>query len=221
MHHNYEDIDKTAYQTLVEAGVLQTIPIKGTSEDYPSSKIALYGFPYGSDLTAKVNKSNKLRIAVVHAYVWQQGCEHPNVSPDQHVDVYAEKLRGFDVVIMGDNHHPFEKAYEEGLIIFNCGGFMRTRTDERTHRPRIGLIHEDSYITSHYLDTSADVFTEIPEELVTALGGGAGFDEFVETLTELGGHAFDFKQTCLRYLDAHKVNPAVREVIIRCMEGGD
>ena len=210
-NHRLEDIKKSAFWTLVEAGKIQystepmTIP----------GKVALiiHPFPFGVSVQSLSNPHDLgLEIALVHDYVYSpsKGESYPNVAPSCRSDKFIENCQGYDLVITGDNHIPFE--YEN---LFNCGAFIRRRADERKHRPSVGIIHADGHVHRYFLDISKDQFNEDEEE--KDLFEGLDISEFLKEMDHLVDKGLDFFDAANRL--AQGLRPAVKEIILKAIEG--
>src|SRR5690554_6947876 len=159
--HNYEDIDKSAFGTLVRAGKLHLLtPGKATHIGDPELGrcFIAVGFPWGAPIQSHERKrhlESYLHIAVVHAYIWTKGTGFPGAPEEKSLAGYAEALDGYDVALFGDNHKPF-LARSGKCRVFNHGGFMCRKSDEMNHQPAIGLLRACGEIDLHDLDVSAD-----------------------------------------------------------------
>ena len=210
-NHRLEDIKKSAFWTLVEIGKIRystepmTIP-----EKVP---LIIHPFPFGVPVRPLSNPHDLgLEIALVHDYVYSpsKGEAYPNVASSCRVDKFIKNCQGYDLVVTGDNHTPFE--YEN---LFNCGTFMRRRADERNHKPSVGLIHADGHVHRYFLDISKDQFNEDEEEKI--LFDGLNISEFLKEMDHLVDNGLDFFDAANRL--AQELRPAVKEVILKAIEG--
>lgn len=166
--HNYQDIKKSAYWTLVEAGkVIDLKPYKPISVWPTGAKqpISVVGFPWGAQLKPFVSverngqpltKAAK-KLAVVHSYCWIDGNSYPGAPENKTAKEQMRQLAGFDVAVFGDNHKGFLVGTGDATA-FNCGGFMRRKFDELDYKPQVGFMLETGQVVPHYLDTSKDEF---------------------------------------------------------------
>lgn len=161
-YHNLADHQRTGYGTLSIADHLCHLgsgPLTVNTQE-SGIPLRLYGFPWNCGLRpCPDDKDDVLRVAVVHKYVWD-GPEsaYPGAPEDGQIDVLhaSGKTAGYDVIVFGDNHKPFERVID-GQVYFNCGSVMRRKADEFDHKPRVGLLMNDGRVLSHYLDTTQDV----------------------------------------------------------------
>jgi hypothetical protein len=102
--HSYADIRKSAYWTLVEAGVITDIP-GGGFLDVPEHRLRLFGFPWGFPVTpCEDRREGWFHLAVVHAYCWSATTGYPGAAPEHHARHHFKSLEGYDGGVYGDNH---------------------------------------------------------------------------------------------------------------------
>ncbi len=213
--HNYADIHKSAYWTLVEAGKITDLP-SGKKRMVDKPLLAVTAFPCGTPLiNDKASPDVKVSIAIVHAYVWKDGHTHPGAPLEQHVKHYKKLLDGYDVVFFGDNHSGFIHK-EDGLTIVNCGGFMRTRADEVDYEPKVWLLYPDGKVIPHKLDVSKDKFGDLPNLL--KMSTTLDINDFLETLEDLQDISLDYRETCLHYIKKNKVSNDIKKILLSSME---
>lgn len=237
--HSMEDLQHSAYWTMVEAGLFHNVPPGGFNFSNESGPIFdVYGFGWGEPVTPPPTiADNRLQIAMVHSYVWMDTA-HPDAPSTKHVGASAhakldvKKYAGYDAVIIGDNHRPWsacdtrEVPSKDGKwreyvpaspYVFNCGGFMRRRSDDM-HQPRIGLLHRDGTIESVPLETSQDVFHPMEIDLPDATPDG--IITFIEELSELDPTDLDFHEELRRAMRREALTPEIERVLAEAMEHG-
>jgi predicted phosphodiesterase len=214
--HVLEDVKKSSYWTLVEANVIRDI----SKELCRSDDVVIRGFPFGEQVywQETVSYLDHIRIALVHSYVWIEGCSYETASRQDHLVGWKRRLGGYGIAIFGDNHLPFD-AKSGDCQVYNCGCLIRRRSDERSLRPAVGLIHDDGTITRHYLDVQDDkwIDTEPEQKIVT---GSPNMDEFVDELKQLQVDRLDFADAVMRYTGNpdNKVEDGTRQVLIEALE---
>lgn len=204
INHRYEDIHKTAYWTLVGAKTIEDIPY-----DHPVELIAgggmpvfLHGFPWGYPPRPLMQKNTlAMDVAVVHDYLWTSTSGYTDAPEDKRLKNRWSQFEGYDVVVVGDNHVPFTVRRDHHTV-YNCGGFMRRRHDERDHRPSIGIVMSDNTVVRHYLDVSKDRFADVGD-VAEKTTTKADRKDFVAELMELGDKAMDFSVMVRRYVDKY------------------
>lgn len=212
-YHRYEDVRKSAYWTLVEAGRVADLDPRMPAV-VGEKKLVLHGFPYG--VPVKPIGENRAggwtHVAVVHAYCWIAGADHPGADPGKRAKRYLPKLEGYDHAFFGDNHVPFHHKK-----IVNCGGFLRRRADEKTHRPRVWLL-TGAGVQEHLLDCRKDVFTD-PDDVIEAAAKTLDLSRVMEELKALGDVGLNFVELLTRYAERDENRKAVREFIFSVLEG--
>ena len=224
-HHNLEDVRKSAYWTLVEAGVIEDL-VLGEVVDVECDMdrgggLGLYGYPWGVDLVSVREEEIGLQVAVVHKFVWQKGCGYPGAPEEAKVGQMGGVLRGYDVAVFGDNHHAFSSRLD-CCIVWNCGCLIRRKQDERKLRPAVGLLYGDGRVERHLLDTSDDKWIDPVDDGAVADGlEGAGLGEFLEELQGLEADSLDFRDAVRRYVVDHRdvMEEAVGRVLLDVIGG--
>jgi hypothetical protein len=219
-HHRLDGIDKSAFWTLKEAGLLTYLSPGSPLELSANSGgvVRLHGFPWGVPVKPLLKPHDLLlEVAVIHSFVWTKTTGYAGAPDDKRVKKYLPKLKGYDVAIFGDNHIPFTFPPERkgGTLIYNCGGFLRRKIDEITHKPSVGIIHSDGTVKRHYLDCSRDKF--LSQEDLGKVAGSIGFESVIEALSELGDGAIDFREAIMRVLRREKVSREVKDLVTKLM----
>jgi hypothetical protein len=226
-YHDYKQIKKSAYWTLVQAGVLTHIRTNvpellkynnRLKRHVPS--VYAHGFAWGKKI-ASVEEQNlyTIRVAVIHKYTWTGGHSHPGALPEDHVEALDKKLHGFTCAVVGDNHSGFLYGNSKtGRQILNCGTVMRRRSDEQTYRPHVGLIHENGRIGLHYLDVESEKWQDTAGEVKKLQEMGVDIEGFVETLSLIEDTAVDFAAAVAEYVQRAKVHPYVMKIVTAAME---
>lgn len=211
-HHNYENIRKTAYWTLVEAGKVTDLR-HGSTLGMGVQDLVLHAFPWNHEIRPReVPSSLCLHIAVIHCYIWKKGFGYPGAPKDKRVGSLLPRLKGYDVAVFGDNHLGFQ--YKN---IFNCGGLMRRKSDEINYAPGVGLLYSDGTVKRHYLDTSGDKFID-PSILKKVGKDGVDMEDFIEELKSLGDQAINFHSAIREFIDKHEISEEVANIVIESME---
>ena len=209
--HRLEDLKKSGYWTLVEAGTLTNLEY---GNPVAVGNVRLHGFPWGTKITPwPDNHGLALEIAVVHKYIWTRGKSYPNAPKEARAGKLQDQLVGYDIAVVGDNHSPFELAHTELCSVINCGSFLRRKRDEIPHRPSIVVIYADGTCGRHYLDTSKDQFNDVEEK-----GSDGRQREFAISLADLGGLMIDFADVLRRSMEGEREE--VRKIVRELLEEG-
>lgn len=216
--HNYTDVGKSAFWTLVEAGIVK--PIKYNVPELVDS-LALYGFPWLHEITPCKQKpmTLALHVAVAHKYVWTRECRFRGAPNDQRLSNYRKSLGGYDVALFGDNHIPFiVPPHDDKIGVINCGSLMTRTATELTHKRMVGLIHRDGRITPYFLDSSKDVYMDLTKACEYS-DQTLEMTAFLEQLSTMGEATVDFGDAVNRFLSNSKVGRSIKKIILEALEG--
>lgn len=219
-HHQLGDLKSTAYQTLVNSDVIIHLAAKGYVTD---TNVNLFPFSWGSEVQpldrSLPNVPGTLNLAVAHSYIWRAKDGYEGVPQEFHLKSYADKLKGYDAAVFGDNHISWLSRVAN-CEVYNSGTLLRRKANERSYKPTVGLLHEDGSIIRHFLDTSQDRWVnedEIPKVLMSEVD--PNFDEFLAELEGLEHEALDFTGAIRRAIDNDKhVDPEVKQLLLRAIE---
>jgi len=219
-NHNYGEIERSAYWTLVKAGKIRNIPfdMRIHIEDSKKGSIAITGFPFGSkliSLPSYAKKDKTLQIALIHEYKWIKGKSYPN-APIESKLTSSILQYGYDVIVYGDNHNGWLFANMEGTTIFNCGCLMRRKSDEKHYKPQVGLLLESGRVQSHFLDISKDKYLDSIDD--SAAIEELDIEEFLEELKKLGDTSLEFTAAIKRFFQKHKTHPTVQKILLKAGE---
>ncbi len=215
-YHNLDDIEKSAYWTLVRAGKIRNLEFG----DYSTSvgPLCLHGFPWGVPVVPNEIPPVEfvLHVAIVHAYVWMEGHSFKDAPEEGFYKKWMKKFKGYDAVVIGDNHSGWWSPDTTPPII-NPGTFMRRRTDERDYQPRVGKLLRDGSIKRKKLDCSLDTFIDLEEDLKAS---GVEKDIVRDLLLELQQvqeTVYDFADFVKEFIKKTKINKRVEGILLRCL----
>jgi hypothetical protein len=196
--HSMDEINKSAYGTLIEARKIVPLPSDKTPfhVDNVSGYFGVYAFPFGSKVHPKPDtplRTFETTLAIIHAFIWKPGFgDYKNVSDKFGLRSWRKKLKGYDLAVFGDNHVGFQSSIEKGgpKNLFNGGTFFRRKITEQDYSPRIGLIWKDGtkIIPYKLRSCSNDKFGKVGKTQKVA----ENFDELLEELEYLGHDNVDF-----------------------------
>lgn len=212
-NHRHEEYHRSAYCTLVEAGVIKDLT---EPTDVPGQYLRLHPFPWGKEvapLGVNDRLASRLNLAVVHRYIWKEGCGYVGAPEESRASKFRDALSGYNASVWGDNHKGFVVGKPGQHMLINCGTFFRRHSDEIDYKPMIGLLYDDGSIVPHYLDISQDVHLDneqkkIKKDKVDVSSVLAGFKG-------LGKDSLDFRQAIRYRLEELKPDESVSEMVLK------
>lgn len=246
-HHRYDDIERSAYWTLVAAGKINTLE---PGAPWHLGRMSIWGFPWGSEPQLPPIRTEKpddwIWLAVAHRYLWKDGHTYPDAPQECSVENTGPLLwsaNGYDAAVFGDNHSAFLTDWSptecplcngsgmpagtserscpcsKPVHILNHGAFIRRRTDERHLIPAAGILWSDGTITTVPLDTFGDKWAAVPVPDAMERAG-ADVAELTRLLETAADAPVSFRETALRYLETHNPPPAVAAMVRTWLEVG-
>jgi hypothetical protein len=212
-NHRLDQVHRSGYGVLVEAGKIRCIAGKVTGN--LGNGFVAHGFGWGQDIQPYLKKDTLHHLAVVHQYIWTVGNSYVGAPMESHLSSLMKKLKGYQVATFGDNHQKFLKKLKTGTTVFNCGGFIRRKSDEMDYHPAVGILMDDGSIREHLLDTSADKFhenTRAKEDVPVNM------KEFIDGLEALGEHGLNFREAVENYLHDQKINEQTKRIILQALD---
>lgn len=212
-HHSLEDIRRSAFWTLVE---METISYQKADGFCVIPTMRIFPFPWGKELTSQdEGDEGIIKVALCHRYVWCRGSGYPGASKEGLVGNLG--VRGYDVMVFGDNHQTFETVISptNRTLVVNPGCLIRRKQDERQDKPSVYCLLDDATVERIQLDTSQDRWTD-PDE--SASEPWEGMQDFVDELRNLDADSLDFEQAINLYCTSHNVNGRVQRFILESME---
>ena len=213
--HSIDLIHRSAFWTLAKHGVVNfrhQVGLHGDREhSEPDVLLLLYAFGEKVDPARNISfpdAGNRL-VCVTHQYLWCDGAGYPGAPDAAKVGSKQKQFKGYRLVVSGDNHIPFE--INGSPPIFNCGGFMRRKSDEQNLKPSIGILFDDLHVERHYLDISQDVFQSFGAS--TRSVGADVLRSFIDELGQLNINQLDFEKAIEVVLQQGDWSPEVKSVL--------
>jgi hypothetical protein len=221
-YHDRTQMNKSAYYTLAQAGVIKAVPEGGGTRPVVPGRtesVNVYGFDYGEEITP-ASSGDGLQVAVVHRYIWTKETGHPGAKDEDKAYPISQELeaKGYHVGIFGDNHKPFDLR-RKGCHVVNCGAFIRRKSDEYDYVASVVLLQADGTVLRHDLDTSQELWTESPQVKTQERDHSAAID-FVESLRTDASSSVSFREAMTRYMEANDLDEGTKTVLHRIMEHG-
>lgn len=211
-HHRIEMVHKSAYGTLVAAGIVTSL-IEEVCDI--GEHLRVFPYPWGMEhRPICAVEPGRTELVLVHAFCYpSQEYAYTGAPKEQHVNGYKELLAGHDAALFGDNHMGFV-AKVAGCNVLNPGGLMIRKSSERARVPLVGVLYEGGAIEVFPLETRDDVYLD-DDELAekTAL---LAFDatHWIEELEGLDPEDLDFVG-CLQQSLSRNDLPTGAKAVIR------
>jgi len=218
-NHAYDQLDRSAYWTLVEAGFINHLSPGIVHE---INEIMIHPFPWGHKVIPcrkKNTTSLVINVALIHSYIWTMKTGHVKADKKSKVSKWYESLKGYDVAVFGDNHKGFVLPNEEKTTIVNCGGFIRQHSDQTTYKPFVTLLYANGEVKKKYLDYALDEFSNLSTE-IGQMEKNLGLDltGFIEELATKQNEGIKFKSIILKYAEENKLGKEVINFIQQALE---
>lgn len=166
-------------------------------------------FHWGEELY-KNNYTDHPNIALIHRYVWIEGCGHPGAKKDDHADTIIKQLQGYEWIICGDNHTPF---VHKNLI--NCGTAMPRRWDERHNRPMMYILGIDFNMHKYSLKYKRPPLLDPHENRIEQ---GSDFSDFIKNTETLIDSNIDFLEELRMQLRNGPLTKEAKRIITSVMD---
>jgi DNA repair exonuclease SbcCD nuclease subunit len=222
-NHQYDEIQRSAYWTLVKAGKIKNIPVGLLTV---GEHLVLSAFPLDYEiipgpLNGYKNKDD-IYIAVVHQYRCIVGKDYPTAPGEAFLHQNESNLMGYDVIVYGDNHRGFITDVNRDSTVFNCGTLMRRKSDEIDYKPQVGLLLESGKVVSYYLDTSEDKHLDAVDMALKEEEEekeDLDMSDFFDGLEKLGKTALDFKEAMKEHMHrTGRMSCEAKQIIFNAME---
>jgi DNA repair exonuclease SbcCD nuclease subunit len=216
--HRPELEHRSGFGTLVRARKIQDLTQNPCALGIPGLNeiISLHGRAIDGIVPtpSEASKDDLMVILVTHEYLWVPGATYRGAPQEQRLGMVSSRFKGFDVVIVGDNHIQFSRLLKSKTRVYNCGTPIRRKSDEADYKPSVGLLHASGKVTPHYLDTSKDAFSKS----VTAKEEreeDESIQAFVERLSHLEDTDLNYRESLTRAMRG--APESVRRVLLEAM----
>jgi len=215
--HNYAEIHKSAYWTMVEAG--KVVDIK-PGVPYPvSDDLLVHGFPWGFEV--KPYSSSYLirgyHVALVHDYIWTKNTGFHGAPPDKSLAEWRKRLKSYRVACMGDQHACILSKGDD-LTVVNPGTLLRRRSNEMDYQSRFGLLWSDGDVTGVEIDYTKDVTAGKKEMVERAAEKMIDSIDFMDALEKIDVCKIDFLAAVKEFNELCQATQEVRAKVREATE---
>ncbi len=220
-YHSLAEIPDSSIGVLAQAGVIDLL-IDPKSffilEGEPPNRMpSISGCPYGTDPPKMLPSGEDL----YHVLLWHHMVINQPLWPGQVADkahLILKKYKQFDLIVTGDNHQSFAIADESNppRFIVNPGSMMRLKTSQADHKPCV-YRWENGRVQGILLPIEPDVLdlTQIEEEKARDERIAA----FVDKLGLEREVGLSYTENLKRFFAENEVDPEVKELVWRCVDG--
>lgn len=202
-NHDLNKINESSYGVLSHCDIINTMP---THEDF-----IVQGFPWGMELQPCTYTEDKPRIAILHKLVWNKKEPYPGAPVDGNVKNIIKKLKGFDIIICGDNHEGFIYL-DKNTTVLNCGSLMRRNAAQANYDPMAYIIYDDLSIECVSMAFDCDVIDT--SHIDKRDEKNERIDSFVKTLQNDVEIELSFESNLDRYCSANNVEDQIKGRIL-------
>lgn len=208
--HNINNIDKSGLKVLEAAGRAN---ILGGDKEYEFNDCIVHGFNWNeTPKPIKNKKEGKTYIALIHYMVYEKEPPFPGA---ENVGGNAKKLmrmlRGYDLILSGDNHVPFTVKTDNQLLV-NPGSIMRTTSKQIDHLPALYMYFSGSNeVVPVYLPIKKENVSR--EHLMASEREEAKINAFVERLSDDFEISLSFRKNIEEYTAKNNIRPNVKNII--------
>jgi hypothetical protein len=224
-NHRIEDMNRSGYGVLVKAGKItcaSTVRRREKSARFVSRLgFRIYGFGWGEEIEHNPTDDGFLQVALIHKFVWTPDTGYYNAPDSSRLRKFKDQLRSYDVAVFGDNHKGFlAEMPGTRTVVFNCGGFIRRRSDEVGYSPRVGILYSNGNVVPESFDTRKDQWHHDAQEREKRTEDAlVDIQEFMSRLKDIGEHGLDFVSTVRRSVQNGSATPPhVRDLVLKFLE---
>ena len=105
------------------------------------------------------------------------------------------------------------------MIIFNCGGLMRRKSDEIDYEPQVGLLYKSGRIEVKKLSIKKDKIRRTETRI--SAKEDMELSRFLTELGKLQKTCLDFRQAVSSYLNDNKLGEDIKTILLEAMEVGE
>lgn len=178
----------------------------------------VFGFPYGAELQSVNDKKDKrIKVALVHYFTYKG--RRPFPGSYLGVQSLMNKLKGYDLIVCGDNHKPFIHSKGKQLLV-NPGSIFRQTADQYNHKPRVYLYYKDIHaVEPYYLKIKKSAvdrsYLDIAKERNTRI------EAFVQRLKGDFDMSVNFERNLKRFVEANDISKHIRRKIREAVDGDE
>lgn len=210
-NHQMDQMHRSGYGVL--ARTEKIVDLMSKDGILETSEFTAHGYGWNQEVKCLKGDSQKPDIAVVHQFVWiSEENKYKDAPEDSYYKAMKDLFDTYDAVVIGDNHRHWRTR-----SVFNCGCFIRRKSDEIPYNPVVGLLYKDRKIETVQLNTSIDRFHDVTtgpehEDVLLDIRG------FVQGLEKLGEHGMDFREAVRRAVNDMELTEQTKAIVLASLE---
>lgn len=212
--HNLNKLNWSALMTL---GKAEKVFVLIGMRPFPFHKkdgiFKVFPFPYGVDVK-QAPKGRYPKVALIHKFAYKGRKPFPGATGG--VVSFMKKLKGYDLIVCGDNHQPFTHE-ENGTLFVNPGSISRQTSDQIKHRPRVYLWYSNSRsVLPVYLDIDQSV-TRSHNKIAKEYNNRINL--FISKLDSKVNVELDFIPSLKEYMNSNEISQPVYDKVMEAVDG--
>lgn len=235
-NHRLEAYPESNLAVLEKAGVVKVLFENGKGKGWGDVSKTIDAFPWGTTPSSCKKESDSIHIALVHKLVYPGKPPFPDAELEgSTAKALMKKMKGFDLIVSGDNHETFGLASSRGInttvggefgyntwpnelgakhaqLLVNPGSLMRTSAKQIDHEPSVFLWHADTNTVERYILPHAPNAVN-RDHIDRQEIHDEKMDVFVERLAGDVDLDLSFTQNVRRRAKESKVPAGVKEII--------
>lgn len=180
-------------------------------EQYTKTPIHIYGASFGEDIP-KIENPSAFNILVTHRMITKGGpLWEGQEGNTEALDLL--KSTKFRLIVSGDNHNAFKEAYRMRYLV-NCGSLMRSKIDQKNHKPIMYVYNTETNELKEHLIPCAEVIDVFDfEKKMNEEIRDEKMERFIKTITTKQSHSMSFTENLINTIKAMKLPETTKEIL--------
>jgi len=175
------------------------------------------GYPYGIEPKPSSHTKTKRVVCLIHELVTYTTQPFPDAEAEKARGLLA-KLKGYDLIVSGDNHQQFT-FHHRGRSVINPGSVFRTDARQKKHQPKAYLWYgEDNSFEEICIPIDPKVV--IQDHLKQKEDKDKRIGAYIEKMNQNYDIKLDFKKNLNTHMRKNKVERNIKRVVWEDCEGG-
>lgn len=211
--HNHDLFYKSGLATLEAAGTIEVLREPKFFED---DGVCVCPFPWNAEMEPNPHEGWKT-LAVIHKLIWAKP-PFPGADVAGNAKAVLRKMKGYDIILSGDNHEYFEVERGGGYLV-NPGSMMRMTAAQQDFQPRFFMWDTETGDLDEFL-FEIDVDAVSVRHVEVEKEKNERIESFVASISEEVDLGLDFIANINKAISSSSVSQKtadkVREVLDEC-----